>query len=66
MLFDGARASVLQDSGTAATAALIFLPTDVANDMKDDCIEAVAEAEAEATDGCCDSCFAKKVSMSDL
>ena len=64
MLFDGEGISGLQDDGTAAVAAaavLIFLPTNVANNAKDDCIEAAAETEA--ADGCFDGCFAKKVSL---
>mmetsp|Transcript_10630 Transcript_10630/g.10282 ORF Transcript_10630/g.10282 Transcript_10630/m.10282 type:complete len:88 (+) Transcript_10630:670-933(+) len=58
MLFDGERASGLQDGGTSAGVALVFLLTDVA---KDDCIEAAAKAAA--ADGCCDGCFVKKVSL---
>ena len=62
MLFDEIEASGLLDNGTAAAAAaaaaLVFLPTNVVNDMKDDCTEAVAETEA--VDGCCDGCLKRK------
>ena len=50
MLFDGEEDSGLQDGGTAATAALVFLPNDVVNSANDDCTE--EEAAAEAAHGC--------------
>ena len=48
MLFDGEEDSGLQDGGAATAAALVFLPTDVANYVEDDC----TEAEAEVASSC--------------
>ena len=59
MLFDGEGAPGLQEGGTAAAMALVFLPTDVANDAKDDC----TKAAVKAANGCSDNFYAKKVSL---